>query len=108
MKSIIIKIKDLVMTLELWKCRKILIIKAIIESTIEAWKNYKIIRNKYKVTIQNEKNKFIDNKICNTNSQKDMWSKIKELVLRKLVIFNNIESSDNIQIADNFNKYFNK
>ena len=37
-----------------------------------------------------------------------MWSKIKELVLRKLVIFNNIESSDNIQIADNFNKYFNK
>lgn len=56
---------------------------AMFENTDEAWNNYKIIRNTYKVKLENEKNKYINDKINNARDQKEMWRKIKELVLRK-------------------------
>ena len=71
--------------------------KALFENSTSAWNSYKFIRKMHKVKIGNEKNKFITDKITNTRNQKEMWYKIKELVLRtpknviKSVIFNNIE-----------------
>lgn len=56
---------------------------AMSENTDEAWNNYKIIRNTYKVKIENEKNKYINDKINSAQDQKEMWRIIKELVLRK-------------------------
>lgn len=82
------------------------------ENSNNAWNDYKIIRNNYKVKIENEKNKYINNQINNAKDQKDMWREIKDLVLKKnknviqSVIFNNIEYKDNYNIASQFNNYF--
>lgn len=82
------------------------------ENNDEAWANYKSIRNLYKVEIENEKNKYINDQINNAGDQKQMWKKIKELVLKKnkneikSVIFNHVEYKNNNQIASHFNEYF--
>lgn len=83
-----------------------------IANTTEAWANYKALRNFYKVKVENEKNKYINNKINNAKDQKEMWRKIKSLILKKAhnpietVIFDQIEYKENYQIASMFNKYF--
>lgn len=83
-----------------------------IENSVEAWANYKSIRNLYKVKIENEKFKYINNRIKNARDQKQMWREIKELVIKqnkneiKCVIFNNVEYKEYYQIASHFNKYF--
>lgn len=46
--------------------------KVIIENTDEAWSTYRWIRNLYKVKIENEKNKYINNRINNAKDQKEM------------------------------------
>lgn len=82
------------------------------ENTNEAWSQYKNIRNIYKVKIQNEKRKYINNKIIFAKDQKEMWREIKNLILKKYmstieaVIFDTIEYKNNLEIAENFNKYF--
>ena len=78
---------------------------AINGNTNEAWNNYKTIRNIYKVNIEREKNRYITNKINNAFNQREMWCKIKELVLRKpknvikTMIHENIEYKEDTQIA---------
>lgn len=86
--------------------------KAKIDNTAESWYSYVTIRNLYKVKIQNEKNKYINNQINNSTDQKKMWRNIKSLVLKETkdvinsVIFNRIEIKDSIGIANHFNSYF--
>lgn len=83
-----------------------------LKNTNQAWTNYKTKRNIYKVKIENEKNKYINNKINNADDQKQMWREIKDLVFKKKhneiknVIFNQVEYKDNIEIANQFNNYF--
>lgn len=86
---------------------------AMYENTGEAWSNYRAFRNIYKVKLQNEKKKYINNKITLANDQKEMWRQIKNLILKKrsestieTVIFNTIEYTNKYEIAENFNKYF--
>lgn len=82
-------------------------------STVE-WNLYKKLRNKYKVKINNAKNRYISSKIDGAENQKSMWKSIKTLVLKKShnaikeVIFNNVKYNDNLIIADKFNEYFVK
>ena len=84
---------------------------AINENRNEAWNNFKAIRNINKVRIEQEKNRHITNKI-NAYNQREMWCKIKELVLRKpknvikTVIHENIEYKEDTKMATIFNKYF--
>lgn len=96
-------------------CKKTKIIKyqtALSVNTEEAWNDYRIYRNIYKVNVENAKNKFTSDKINKSTNQKEMWREIKDLVLKKPrdeinnVIFNNIEYKDNFEIANNFNMYF--
>lgn len=81
-------------------------------NTRECWNEYRNARNKYKVKIQNEKNKYINNKINQATNQKQMWKEIKTLVLKKnnnviqSVIFNHGEYKNNKEIASQFNQYF--
>lgn len=56
-----------------------------LKNTNQAWTNYKTKRNIYKVKIENEKNKYINNKINNADDQKQMWREIKDLVFKKNV-----------------------
>lgn len=66
----------------------------------------------YKNKSENEKNKYVNNKINNAKDQKQMWKEIKNFVLKKeetiikTVIFNDRECKDNYQIANKFNNYF--
>ena len=48
------------------------------------------MRNIYKVKIGNEKNKFVNNKITNTSNRREMWYKIKELVLKTPKMWSNL------------------
>lgn len=86
--------------------------KAKYENTIEAWKNYTEIRNKYKVAIENAKFNYTNDQINNTKDQKQMWTTIKNLVMKKeqnvikSVIFSDGEHKDNKQVASHFNEYF--
>ena len=63
----------------------------------ETWHNCKAIRNIYK-------NRYITDKINNAYHQREMWCKIKQLVLRKpknvikTVIHEHIEYKDDMQI----------
>ena len=74
--------------------------KVLFENSASAWNSYKFIRNIYKVKISSE-SMFISNEITNTSNQREMWNKIKELVLKtpknliKSVVFNNIEYNIN-------------
>lgn len=96
-------------TEKIWKYQK-----AKFENTNEAWDNYRITRNTYKVKLVNENSKYVNNKINNAPNQKQMWIEIKNLVLKKSneaiksVIFNQVEIKDNKQIASHFNNYFVK
>ena len=58
-------------------------LQAEVENTNRAWGEYKLIRNQYKVQIENNKNNYIKNKIDNATNQKQMWTHIKNLVLNK-------------------------
>ena len=54
----------------------------------------------------NEKKKFINNRINKAKDQKEMWRQIKNLILKRYqtaiesMIFNQIERKENLQIAE--------
>ncbi|XP_075167997.1 uncharacterized protein LOC142240182 [Haematobia irritans] len=86
--------------------------KAKLENAMSSWNMYKRTRNMYKAKIINTRNRYINSKINGAKNQKQMWRKIKDLVLRNEksaidnVIFNQIEYKDNRVIANKFNEYF--
>ena len=52
------------------KINKYLLAK--VENTNQAWGEYKLIRNQYKVQNENNRNNYINNKINNATNQKQM------------------------------------
>ena len=66
------------------KRRKIInYLKAKIENSSQAWDKYKIIRNQYKVQIENSKNNYINAKIGNACTQRQMRKQIKTAVINR-------------------------
>lgn len=97
---------------EMKKDKIILYERAQYENTTAAWKNYALIRNQYKVAIENAKYDFVNGEINKAKDQKQMWTTIKNLVIKKKpnviksVVFNDVEHKNNYKIACEFNKYY--
>lgn len=75
--------------------------------------NIRNIRNSYKNKLNARKSEYIQNKINEANDQKSMWKNTKSFVLKKskneildIIVFDNENISDNLIIANKFNKYF--
>ena len=87
-------------------------LQAKVENTNQAWGEYKLIRNQFKVQIENNKNNYIKNRINNATNQKQMWTHIKNIVLNKSqnstkpVIFDEIKYNYICDIVNKFNAYF--
>lgn len=76
------------------------------------WNNYRQLRNQYTAELERTKGNYINNKINECESQKEMWLKIKEFVLKKdftgiteLEIKGAILSRDK-DIAEELNAFF--
>ena len=83
------------------------------ENSIDAWCSYRAARNLYKVKLVNSENKCRNSKINTAKDQKEMWNRIKNLVLgkpltliKKNVMFDVIEYTGDVEIAQRFNEYF--
>ena len=51
------------------------------ENSIDAWYSYRAARNLYKVKLVNSKHQYINSRINTAKDQKEMWNRIKNLVL---------------------------
>lgn len=78
------------------------------------WSEYKKIRNKLTYTIKKKKREYNDSQIDkNKNDSKKLWKNLKEVIGKKKVqnIIKSINfdgkiCDNNVEIANNFNKYF--
>lgn len=97
---------------ELKKSKVVQYRKASLTGSSIEWLNYRGIRNEYKNQINKAKADYISNKIDNSESQILMWKTLKSLVLKENksditeITFDNERCTDNIIIANKFNKYF--
>lgn len=87
--------------------------KACLVNSNENWLDYKNIRNKYKSFINKQKQKHMQNKIKNSNNQKQMWRVIKNDILKvktskieQISFINNEIISENEKMVEKLNTHF--
>lgn len=89
--------------------------RAVLTRKKNDWSAYINVRSEYVTKIKKVKNEFIINKLQGAQNQKELWMIMKELVLKKNdtasikeVIFDSVRVEKEIEIANEFNKYFVK